>query len=296
MTFEPRTGPAAQVLIPSALTAIVVSGLLGWLAATGPVGPGTFIYLVLTLVVLILGLATLLYAFIFRSLTYHLDRNGLLIHAGGWRITVPMDSITGTYAVPTGARRSRFRGLRIPGHNVGVERTADGITLVSVATAAPEECLYVRAGRRAYAISPEDPEAFRRTYQMEHALGPLRPIEHVFEPPPLLRYLFWRDQVGRTLVPVAIIGMFALLAMAFWRYPNLPDQIPMHFDAAGLPDRWAPPSNIFYLPVAGATVLVVNSLLGTWIYSREKVLSYFLWSGAAVVQLVLILTLRAIAA
>mgnify|MGYP000907801514 CR=1 FL=1 len=294
MTFRPLPGPAAQILVPSAFTTLVLGGLLAWLAATSAVGPATFVLLLLASAALVLGVILLLYAFVFRSLAYQLDRNGLQIRAGGWRITVPMESIGGIYAMPQDILGTGFRGLRFPGHNVGRERSLDGLTFVSVATAPPEQCLYVRAGSRVYAISPEEPDSFRRTYEMERALGPLRPLAHALDLPPLLRSLFWRDRLGRTLTAVAVLGVLVLLGLAFWRYPSLPEQIPMHFGVTAEPDRLAPPRDIFYLPIVGMLVLVVNSLLGAWAYGRERVLSYFLWSGAVVVQAVLILALRTV--
>jgi hypothetical protein len=284
------------VLLPSAGTAIVLGGLLVWLAATGPIGPATFSYLILAALAFAFGVGLLLYAVLFRSLTYHLDRNGLQIRAGGWVIAVPMESITGIYALPQNTRGDGFRGLRFPGHNVGRERSRDGTTFVSAATAPPEDCLYVRAGTRVYAVSPEEPDAFRRTYEMERALGPLRSLRPGLEVPRLLQNLFWRDRLGRTLTAVALLGALILLGLAFWLYPGLPEQVPMHFDQAGQPDRLAPPTDIFYLPLVGFLVLVANSLLGAWVYGRERVLSYFAWSGAVLVQLILIFALRATAA
>ncbi len=296
MTYKPQPGPAAPVLIPSAITIVVIGALLGWLAATSPIGPASFLLWLLALGAVALGLLVLAYAVTFRSLSYHLDRNGLVIRAGGWEVTIPMEAIGGMYAMPKDGLTTGFRGVRLPGHNVGYERTLDGLTMVSVATSAPEDCVYVRAGSRVYAISPDDPDLFRRTYHLERALGPLRVLRHRLQPPALLRYLFWRDRLGRSLTAVAVLAVLLLLAMAFWRYPHLPAQIPMHFDAQGLPDRLAPPGNVFYLPLVGMAVLLVNSVLGAWAYGRERVLSYFLWGAAVLVQVVLILALRTITA
>ncbi len=296
MTFKPQPGPAASVLLPSALTTIVIGALLGWLSATSSIGLGTFLLWLLALGAMALGFGLLAYVFTFRSLAYDLDRNGLVIRAGGWEITVPMAAISGVYAMPEDGLTTGFRGLRLPGHNVGYERTLDGLTMMSVATSAPRDCLYVWAGSRVYAISPDEPDLFRRTYEMERALGPLREFPHRFRPPAQLRYLFWRDQVGRSLVAVGVLGVLTLVGLAFWQYPRLPAQIPMHFDVQGLPDRLAPPGSVFYLPLVGMLVLLANSVLGAWAYGRERVLSYFLWGASVLVQVLLILALLTITA
>lgn len=74
-----------------------------------------------------------------------------------------------------------------------------------------------------------------------------------------------------SLAFVATFGL-ALLAIGatWWRaamlYPTLPDPLPVNFDAAGVPNRWAPKSisNWFMLP---AIALIVQALLlsvGWW--------------------------------
>ncbi|MGG7464961.1 DUF1648 domain-containing protein [Plantibacter sp. YIM 135347] len=59
------------------------------------------------------------------------------------------------------------------------------------------------------------------------------------------------------LVGLAI--MIATLVIGVLRYPSVPDPMPVHFDAAFQPDRWAPRSFALFLTpaVVGAVVLVV---------------------------------------
>jgi len=296
MRFRPQSGPAQQVLLPSALVALTVGVLLGWVSVTGAIGLGSFILLLLGLALIALGLLTLVYGLSFRGLAYRLDRNGLVISAGLWSVSLPMDAITGIYSAPPTNLDGEFTGLRIPGHNVGVQSLADGPDLVSVATAAPEDCLYLKTESAVYAISPAEPDLFRRVYEMERSLGPVRALPEGLQLPPVLRRLVWRDRLGRTLAAAAVGGALVLLALAFWRYPGLPAQVPMHFDAQGLPDRLAPPNSIFYLPAVGLVVLIVNSALAAWMYRHERVLAHFLWGGALLVQLILILALCTITA
>ena len=68
------------------------------------------------------------------------------------------------------------------------------------------------------------------------------------------------------LLPVVALGL--LWAWAIHVYPDLPERIPMHFDASGAPDRFAPrsPFNWFLLP--GIVTLLVALLafgLPLWI-------------------------------
>lgn len=67
-------------------------------------------------------------------------------------------------------------------------------------------------------------------------------VETSFHKRPFLVSPWW------FLIPVAIIVMDVMLGMK--AYPNLPEQIPMHFDQLGRPDRWSEKSiwSFFALP------------------------------------------------
>jgi hypothetical protein len=59
----------------------------------------------------------------------------------------------------------------------------------------------------------------------------------------------------------------------------------MHFDVAGLPDRIAPKSELFMLPVIGLVVWVLNTGMGVWLYRHvQRGGAYLLWFGALAVQ------------
>ncbi|NPV09800.1 MAG: DUF1648 domain-containing protein [Anaerolineae bacterium] len=237
-----------------------------------------------------------LYTMGFQSLTYYLDRNGLVVQLGPWRLPISMDAIEGIYASPQDGHGAPFRGLRLPGHNVGVGQLSDGSRAVFLATAPPEECLYVRTRTAVYALSPADPDSFLKAYEAERQLRPLRPLPEGLQMPLWLRALVWRDRLGLALTVGTVATSLLLLGMCFWLYPSLPPEVPMHFDALGRPDRMAPPGSIFYLPLVGSLVLFVNYALAIPLYRYERLLSYFLWGGAGLVQIVLILALRSITA
>ena len=74
------------------------------------------------------------------------------------------------------------------------------------------------------------------------------------------------------LLPLA--GLAAVWSMAALWWPTLPAQIPLHFDAAGVPDRWGPASvaNWFMLPfiatwlaaLLGGIAAFMPALVRTW--------------------------------
>ena len=76
-----------------------------------------------------------------------------------------------------------------------------------------------------------------------------------------------------------------MLGLLTFRYPGLPLLIPLHFDAAGIPDRFGPRVQVFITPLIGLLTLLFNGTLGGLAYQRERVISYLLWGGAVLVQI-----------
>jgi hypothetical protein len=56
----------------------------------------------------------------------------------------------------------------------------------------------------------------------------------------------------------ALVAMFAMLAM----YSDLvPERIPVHFDAAGHPDRWGGKDTLWIFPAMGAVIYIGLSIM-----------------------------------
>ena len=183
--------------------------------------------------------------------------------------------------------RVRFRGLRWPGHWVGYGEIEGLGPAIFYATVPPKRQIFVVSEGIAYGLSPEDPEAFLRTLQTRLEMGPTQLVEPAFEGPTFLRWAFWQDRWGQALLIGAALAVVALFGFLSARYPSLPRLLPLHFDAAGAPDRLGPRGQIFFIPVIGLVVLVVNGALGGLLYRRERVAAYLLWGGCGLVQVLL---------
>jgi uncharacterized membrane protein len=79
-----------------------------------------------------------------------------------------------------------------------------------------------------------------------------------------------------------IIGLVALIFSAI-AYPRLPEQIPIHFNAQGIPDGYGSPLTIFLLP---AIILLVNVLAEVTKHADPRaanysvfrnIITYFFW-------------------
>ena len=93
-----------------------------------------------------------------------------------------------------------------------------------------------------------------------------------------------RDRYLWAMVIVALfvnLGLFAFLLLV---QAQVPDLIPLHFDAAGQPDRIDAKSAIFSLPQIGLLMIFLNFFLGSAFYRREPLTSYLLCGIAIAAQ------------
>lgn len=104
-----------------------------------------------------------------------------------------------------------------------------------------------------------------------------------------------RLQEDRLSLGLMVAAPMALLALLLWlgpAYNNLPDLMPLHFDAQGNPDRIGARSEILILPAIGLIVYLVNISSGLLLRLRFKMdfAANLLWGGAFMVQVLIWLT------
>jgi hypothetical protein len=265
---------------------MVVGGLLAW-AFTHPVSIWTF--LVGLAVIISLGVAGLVIYWIsglVRSV-YTLDRNMLIITWGPYEQVIPASDIERVVLGSDLEGKVRYRGVRWPGYWVGYgEIEGIGPTLFYATEPPPEQIFIVTEGL-AYGISPEEREAFLTTLQTRLQMGPTQIVEPKSISPPFTQWAFWRDRWGQGLLIGSLIALVALLGLLMGRFPALPRLLPLHFDAAGDPDRLGPRGQIFFVPAIGGIVFLVNGALGGLLYRRERLVSLMLWGGSMLVEILL---------
>jgi hypothetical protein len=146
-----------------------------------------------------------------------------------------------------------------------------------------EQLLLVTPGQ-AFAISPDDPDGFKDSFESRQKLGPNRLLEQTVRRARWLTLPLWTDQTAWVLLGAAVVVNLGLFGYLCLRFPGLDFQLPLHFNSMGQADRISTKIELFALPIIGLITLGTNLGLGLLLYWRERAGSYLLWGAAAAVQ------------
>jgi hypothetical protein len=216
---------------------------------------------------------------------FFVDRNALVIRWGATTQVIPMGSIEAVLPGDQVKGIERFRGPMWPGMRVGYGQLEEIGPTLFFATGPLRKQVILTTPALAYALSPSNSEVFLEAVRRRLSMGPTQSVEQASRQPTLLTWSFWSDSLALALLVSGLILLVALFGYITWRYPSLTEPQPLHFDAAGQPDRWGTPAQVFTLPFIGLLAMIANGGLGFLLYERERPASYLLWSGALVVQL-----------
>jgi hypothetical protein len=219
------------------------------------------------------------------TLRYHLDRNGVVVRWAGTELAVPIRDIQRVLPGQNlGDTVLRRRGLRWPGHERG-DGMVPGVGRTRfLATKPVRGQVFLLTPGQAYAISPRDPSAFLKAFEVRRELGPNRLLESGAQHVHWLSWRIWTDQTAWVLIGAATIINIGLFGYLCARFPGLDLQLPLHFNTLGMVDRIGNKMELFALPIIGLIVLGGNFVLGLGLYLRERAGSYLLWGAAAAVQ------------
>ncbi|MEE8337867.1 MAG: PH domain-containing protein [Dehalococcoidia bacterium] len=224
------------------------------------------------------------------TLSYALDRNGLVISWGATRQVIPLGAIE--RLVPgTSIGVPRVAGVSWWGHHVGrarIERI--GEVLFYSTHQSPAQVLYVMTSERNYAISVDDPADFAQQIQIRQDLGPTGTVTHHVERSGSALQGFWDDGVAVALALLALLAGAGVWAQVALGYGDLPSTLELHFPPSEVIPIVTVVSRdaILELPRVASLVLVLNVVLGVLIHGWERVAGYVLFLAAIAVQLALI--------
>jgi len=280
---DPQTGLRVGIALIAAV--LLVDGGLLTAVIVQPVTFWTFLAALVVLVSLgFIGLLIYWLSGLVRG-GYTFDRNAFTISWGLTEQVIPTPQIERVVRGEELAGRVRLRGFHWPGYWVGYGEVEGLGPTLFYATEPPQRQVFLVTPGLAYGISPEDREGFLRTLSTRLQMGPTQVVEPTSRGPEFLRWDFWRPRL--TLLTGGAVAVLALFGYLCARFPTLPRLLPLHFDAAGAPDRLGPQGEIFFLPLIGLLMILFNGVLGGVLYRRERLAAQLLWGGATVAQALL---------
>lgn len=279
-----RQGTIVGIALAISIVLVDV-GLVSLAILKKSVNLGTFF--IILAVLLSLGLVGLIVYWLVglnRSL-YLLDRNALIIEWGPVEQTIPTRQIERVLTGEEVEGHIRFYGGLWPGHCVGYGEVPGAGPTLFYGTTLPRHQIYIVTPGLTYGISPADHEGFLEALKQRLQMGPTQAVEQSSKRPAVLDWPIWRDRLGLALLAASLVALLVLIGFLCFRFPALPQLVPLHFDAAGNPDRLGPRGQVFIPSLIGLLTLALNGALGWLAYRRERMISYLLWGGAVLVQI-----------
>jgi hypothetical protein len=176
----------------------------------------------------------------------------------------------------------------LPGSILGT-RLVEGLGPVEYLASDVGKMLLIATPEKIFAISPENPNAFIRTFQRSFELGSLAPIPSRTALPATFFRRVYADRVARTLILAGLALTVLLFGGGSLLIPALPE-VALGFDSQGQPLETTAADWLLLLPVL-ATFVYVADLIGGLFFFRNpsgQAIAYLLWSGGIITPLLLI--------
>jgi hypothetical protein len=281
-----------QALAAAAL-AIAAAGVTGLAAVAGaillPLSLATFLLVLLALACAALAAAIAYRANTYRRTSYAVDRNSLVIRCGATREVVPMIDVQRILPGREVAAGLTLRRLPLPGWWSGLGHHPTLGYIRFYATEPVDRQLIVVTAAMSYAVSPADLDGFVAEFTELSEAGASRPVRRARLDSGLLSLPMWQNRAALALLGLPLVINLLIFGLLLARYPQLPGQVVLHFNAQGLPDRVGATVQVFGPAIIGLGLLAVNSVLGALAYRQDRLAAYLLWGGSAGIQAMFLL-------
>ncbi len=251
-------------------------------------------FLTFALIVLALGLSAFIgwaayHTYALTHTSYAIDRNAFVIRWGPIRQIVPMGDVQRVIAGSDIAADVRLLRLPLPGWWIGRGWHPE-LGRIDFFSAAPvEDQIIIVTQEAGYAVSPQDAQAFVDAFRIRFQMGPTQIVRPARLFPAVMTWPIWKSPTSLALITLPIVLNALVFGVSFALFPSLPEQIVLHFDAAGAPDRMGSPAQIFGPAVIGLALMLINLAIGIVAYRRDRLAAWLAWGGSAGVQLSLLI-------
>jgi len=290
MAFRPAAHKGGWICLGLGLGFSLVGGWFVWSSSGRPLSAALFWGGFCALVSFGLAIYFFYRAFALFCLTYVVDRNGLQICCGGLTRRVPMAAITAF--VPAGLVAlwpKQFWRFKLPNWWIG---TYHGVGFYN--TAPLQRSLAAQTQQGTIVISPAEPQAFLKAWQLRLPLGPTQTWTSAAARWPFFDLPFWFDPLAWRLAGGAILLCLILVGATMTAYPTWPPSIPISFNTLGRASVVASREQVLWLPMFGVAVLALNLVLGAIWHQKERLAAYLLWFVALLAQIGVWVAIRAV--
>ena len=260
------TGLIFHAVVLGILLTVVVGGFL--LATRAVVSLVFLVFLFPVLVAL-----SLIPVFLFRAYSlyrgkYVLDRDGLTLHWGLRDEDIPMNAVMWVYPARDWEYPLPRPWIYWPGSIVGTRRLPNR-ALVEYMAGDTRNLVLVATAGRIFAISPNNPVEFMRTYQSLAELGSLAPLPARSTYAASFLTRVWDARAARFLLIAGAVLAVVLLAFVGVSLP-FRNTISLGFQPDGSPRDLVPSVQLIMLPVLNLSIYMADLLAGLFFFRQGE--------------------------
>lgn len=280
--FLPNRQRGIALHFGALLLNLSAAGFLAILTLTQIIRGFFFLYLVITIALLIpLPIVTFrLFALLRAKYTIH--RDGVAIQWGLTTEQIPMNHIEWVRLASDLAYTLPLPGFCVPGavlgtrihHDLGPIEFIASTTHPLVLIATPEKIL---------AISPNKPQVFIETFQRNMELGSIEPIQAMTSRADFLVSSLMKDKIARPLILSSLFLSLGLLIAVSFIIPTR-QTIPLGFNPIGQSAEASPSERLLLLPLLSLIMLTADISLGAYLYRRPgyRLAAYFAFASSLI--------------
>ena len=223
-----------------------------------------------------------------RTMTYRLSRSALTLRWGVRQLVFPMDMIRWARSAADFEHELPIPFFSFPGCILGRRKIA-GLGETRFLAVDKKQMILIALPEGALVISPQDREAFIRTYEKMYELGSPEKVAYSASGITDLWNRVWQDQTAKRLLVASLAAVLLLWVFLGILMASLRQVMWVSLEIV-------PANRLILLGVLGSFVWAGNLLLGVYLYLQEQVqrgMVYLLW-GASLLSILILIAAAAI--
>jgi hypothetical protein len=274
--------------------AVILAGLggfLAYLAFQQTVG-GLLILCLFGALVLLAALPIIVYrAYGLYHASYTIEREGLSIRWGLRKEDIPLTEVEWVHSADDLMTPLKAPAFSLPGAYLGEGQHPD-LGRVEFIASDRNAFVVIETISQTLVLSPENPEEFIDSFQRTLEMGSLTPIEAFSTQPAQFIQEVFSHPVARASLVTSLLLTLLLAVLTSLLIPRQ-QIVSMGITATGAALEPVPSTRLLILPILGAFALVLDTILGFYLYRKDsqQIVAYFLWGAGVITPLLLILAL-----